>query len=197
MLNLFDPIHYTAEEKTHLKGVLIPLKSNGWGDQKGLTIKLKSRISEHTIIAQGGRCAYCESPLTRGALAIEHIAPKGLYGEFCFEPFNLVTACTSCNSPSNKGEEDTIVRPANRLDYAANKFKIVHPYFDDPDKHFKYFDSEKTLFDTNNCSPQGQATIKMFNWNQTWAYYKRVAIAKTKDLPMDVLKLVSEIVTYK
>lgn len=197
MLNLNDPIHYTPKEKSHVENVLMPMKKNGWKDQKDATKALKNRISEHTIIAQGGRCAYCESILMRGSHAIEHIAPKGLYGEFCYEPYNLVTACSSCNSTSNKGENDTVKVPVNRSDYAANKFKIVHPYFDNPDDHFKYQDADKTMFDEPNCSPEALETIKMMNWNELWAYYQRVSVAKTRGLPINVLKLVGEISTYK
>lgn len=197
MLNLIDPIRYTPEENDHVVKVLEPQKKDGWKDQKGKTVALKNRISSHTIIAQGGRCAYCESMLLGGAHAIEHIAPKGLYGEFCFEPYNLVTACNSCNSTSNKGEKDTLKRPVNLIDYTANRFKIVHPYFDDPNQHFKYLDEDKTVFDEPNCSDEAKETIKMFNWNTQWAYNQRVATARTKDLPTQVLKLVAEIVTYK
>lgn len=197
MLNLFDPIIYTPAEKAHVDNVLKPQKSNGWKDQKVLTNAIKNRISTHTIIAQGGRCAYCETPLSKGAHAIEHIAPKGIYGEFCYEPYNLVTACSSCNSTSNKGEEDTIVSPANRRDYAANNFRVVHPYFDNPDDHFKFSDEDKAMFDIPNCSPKAQNTITMLNWNETWAYNQRLRNARTRDLPLDVLKLVTEIVTYR
>lgn len=197
MLNLNDPVRYSRAEKIHVDSVLKPLKGGGWDKADAKTKALKNRISTHTIIAQGGRCAYCESCLLRGALAIEHIAPKGLYGEFCYEPYNLVTACSSCNSTSNKGETDTVERPANYLDYTANKFKIVHPYFDDPDAHIKYIDAEKTVFDIPNCTEKGKTTIGMFHWEEVWAYNQRVATSKTRELPMDVLKLVTEIVTYK
>lgn len=197
MLNLIDPILYTPDEKTHVDTVLKPQKEVGWKDKKKQTVALKNRISRHTIIAQGGRCAYCEAMLLRGAHAIEHIAPKGLYGEFCFEPYNMVTACSSCNSPSNKGEKDTVQRPVNWLNYTDNRFKIVHPYFDNPDDHFKYTDKEKIMFDKPNCSIEAIETIKMFNWDSTWAFNHRVATARTRDLSIDVLKLVEEIVTYK
>lgn len=197
MLNLFDPIIYTVKEQVHVDNVLVPQNTDGWKDRKNMTNAIKNRIRTHTIIAQRGRCAYCETPLLRGAHAIEHLAPKGLYGEFCYEPYNLVTACSSCNSTSNKGEVDTIVSPANRRDYAANRFKMVHPYFDNPDIHLKYSDKERTLFDMPNCSKEGQFTINMFHWNETWAYRQRVINSRTRDLPMDVLKLVAEIITYK
>ena len=197
MLNLNDPIRYTPEEQAHVENVLKPQQKEGWGDRKDKTKALKNRISTHTIIAQGGRCAYCESMLLRGAHAIEHIAPKGLYGEFAFEPYNLVTACTSCNSTTNKGENDTVRHPVNRQDYAANKFVIVHPYFDNPEEHFKYLDDDKTVFDEPNCSTEARETIKMLHWNEMWAFNQRVAAARTRDLPGDVLALVGEIVTYR
>ena len=197
MLNLIDPIRYTTDEQSHVDLVLKPQKRLGWYDKKNLTVALKNRISRHTIIAQGGRCAYCEAMLLGGAHAIEHIAPKGLYGEFCFEPYNLVTACSSCNSPSNKGEKDTVQRPVNWLNYTANRFKIVHPYFDNPDDHFKYLDADKTTFDLQNCSNEAIKTIEMFHWNTRWAYNQRVATAKIRGLSIDVLKIVEEIVTYK
>lgn len=197
MLNLIDPIRYTEEEKAHVNDVLKPLKEAGWKDQKDKTKSLKNRISEHTIIAQGCRCAYCESMLLRGSHAIEHIAPKGRYGDFCFEPFNLVTACTSCNSTSNKGETDTVKDPVNKSDYTANRFKMVHPYFDNPKNHFKYMDDDETMFDKTNCSPEALFTINMMHWDEQWAYRQRVVNAMSRDLKCDVLKVVAEIVTYR
>lgn len=197
MLNLFDPVIYTADEQSYVNGTLKPLKGKAWDDGTVKTKELKNRISTHTIIAQGGRCAYCETPLIKGSLAIEHIAHKGKYGEFCFEPYNLVTACTSCNSPGNKGENDTIQGLVNRRDYADNRFKIVHPYFDNPDDHFKYMDANRTMYDTTHCSNEALETIKMMHWDETWAFSQRVRNARTSDIPIDVLQLVGEIATYR
>lgn len=197
MLNLFDPVIYTAEEQAYVETVLKPLKAGGWKDKKNKTLYLLGRIDRHTIIAQGGRCAYCESPLRRGAHAIEHIAPKGIYGEFCYEPQNLVNACTSCNSTSNKGEQDTMAKPVDGNDYAANSFTIVHPYFDNPDEHLKYYDAERTVFDKPACSAKGLETIRMFNWDDICAYNQRVINARTRDLSISVLQMVNEIGTYK
>ena len=53
------------------------------------------------------------------------------------------------------------------------------------------------MFDIPNCSPKAQNTITMLNWNETWAYNQRLRNARTRDLPLDVLKLVTEIVTYR
>ena len=146
MLNLIDPIIYTPEEKNYVNRTLLPLGKKAWKNSAEKTKALKNRISIHTIIAQGGRCAYCENPLLKGSHAIEHIAPKSLYGSFCFEPYNLVTACTSCNSLGNKGETDTIVPPCDVQNYTNNRFNIVHPYFDNPD-----MDEEYDREDINEC----------------------------------------------
>ena len=197
MLNLFDPIHYTADEQTHVDTVLKPLLERGWKDKKNKTKKLKNRISLHTQIAQGGRCAYCESVLRKGASAIDHIAPKGLYGEFCYEPFNLVTACSSCNSVSIKGERDTIQRPVNYRRYLDNHFLIVHPYFDNPDEHIKYTDTTKTVFDKKRCSQKGLNTISFFQWEGPSAIRTRSEIYNTRNISFDVLSLIYDISTYK
>ena len=197
MLNLNDPVRYTAAEKTFIDTTLKPLGSMGWNDGKQETQRIKNHISTHTIIAQGGRCAYCERILAKGELAIEHIAHKGLYGEFTFEPQNLVTSCTSCNSPGNKGQNDTVAAPVDRANYTNNKFTIVHPYFDNPDDHLKYIDADHTAFDMTRCSAKGLETIRMFNWNEKWAVYQRLTMAVMRHYPVDVLQLAAEIAVYK
>lgn len=197
MLNLNKPVQYTKEEQRHVDAVLKPLLSDGWKDQKQKTHALKHDIDTYTIRAQGGRCAYCETILRKGAHAIDHIAPKGIYGEFCYEPFNLVNACSSCNSTSNKGEKDIIEAPADKNNYTNNRFTIVHPYFDNPDEHIKYEDDDKTIYDMPNCSRKGLETISTFHWDESWAYTQRVINAMTRDLPIDVAQLIMEISTYK
>lgn len=197
MLNLIDPVRFTADEQNYIQTTLKPLGKDGWYDSNKQTKDLKHHISEHTIIAQGARCAYCEDILCKGAHAIEHIAHKGNYPEFTYEPYNLVTSCTSCNSPRNKGQKNTVADPVDRSVYSNNSFNIVHPYFDNPDNHLKYIDSDKIVFDWNNCSKKGQETIKMFNWNETWAKLQRIKIAQMRHYPIPVLQLAAEIASYK
>ncbi len=197
MLNLNDPVRYTPAEVAHVKNVLKPQGKAGWKDQKNLSKDIRNKIDTHTIIAQGGRCAYCETPLLKGCHAVEHIAPKGLYGEFCYEPQNLVNACTSCNSTSNKGEKNTVAAPVDKNDYTNNQFLIVHPYFDNPDDHLKYMDADKTVFDMTNCSVKGKYLIDIMNWNESWAYTQRVMTSMIRGLHVDVIKLVNEISTYR
>lgn len=197
MLNLNNPVRYSIAEQQHVTSILKPMGSQGWDDQKKATKNLKNKISTHTLTEQKCRCAYCESLLVKGASDIEHIADKGTYGEFCYEPCNLVTACTSCNSPSNKGTKDTIVHPENRSNYTMNQFTIVHPYLDNPDDHIKYQDKKRIMFDLPNCTQKGLETIKVFNWDQHWAYLARAINAETRNLTINVLQMVSEIATYK
>lgn len=197
MLKLIDPVRFTAEEQDYIESALKPLGGKGWYDIHKTTVNIKHHISEHTIIAQGARCAYCEEVLSKGSLAIEHIANKGDYPEFSFEPFNLVTSCTSCNSPVNKGQNDTIAKPVDRTDYSNNRFVIVHPYFDNPDEHLKYVDKDKTILDWSNCSLKGKKTIEMFHWNEYWAFLKRLSIAQIRHYPTPVLKIAAEIASYK
>lgn len=197
MLNLFEPVQFTAEEKAFIDATLKPLGKDGWSNTDSATKAIKHHISKHTIIAQGGRCAYCEKVLAEGDVDIEHIAPKTHYGEFTFEPYNLVSSCTCCNAPVNKGQKKTIVDPVNKAAYDQNEFSMVHSYFDNPDDHIKYKDPERIFYDENNCTEKGKATIKLFNWDKYWAIAKRCEIASMRDYPIDVLKLAAEIATYK
>ena len=196
MLNLFDPVRFSANEQAFIDATLKPLGKDGWANAAPETIAIKNHISNHTIIAQGGRCAYCEKVLAKGDVDIEHIAPKKHYGAFTYEPYNLVSSCTCCNAPVNKGQKKTIVDPVKAA-YDQNTFSIVHSYFDNPDDHIKYKDAERTIFDINNCTIIGKATIKLFNWDEEWAFYKRLEIASMRHYPIDVLKLAVEISTYK
>ena len=197
MLNLNDPVRFTKEEEVYIEANLKPKEKEGWSDSAPKTIAIKHHISEHTIIAQGGRCAYCENVLAKGDVDIEHIAPKKHYGKFTFEPYNLVSSCKCCNAPMNKGQNKTIVEPVNEMEYDANRFSIVHPYFDAPDDHIKYLDSERTIIDTVNCSAKGKETINMLHWGEEWALYKRLLVASMRHFPINVLVLAAEISTYR
>lgn len=197
MLNLFNPVSFNEEEKAFIDAILKPLGKDGWDDTTPVTKAIKHHISKHTIEAQGGRCAYCEKVLAKGDVEIEHIAPKKHYGEFIYEPYNLVSSCGCCNASVNKGQTKTIVDPVNKAAYEQNTFSIVHPYFDNPDDHIKYNDPERIYFNEDNCTEKGEATIKLFNWNEYWAIAKRFEIASTRNFPIDVLKLAAEIATYK
>lgn len=196
MLKLNNPVTFSVDEQTHITNVLKPMGKDGWSKHDAETNNIKHKISEHTLQIQNCRCAYCERILEKGGVQIEHIAPKSLHGEFCYEPYNLVSSCGICNATVNKGTQDTIRPPKNAI-YQNNQFKIVHPYFDDPDMHIKYQDQAKTIFDKTLSTPKGIATINFFDWDTLNAYIARITIAASKSIPLNIAQLISEISVYK
>ena len=196
MLNLNNPIAYTRDEQQVISDVMATHASgkDRWNDTKMKPIK--HRISVSCLTEQECCCAFCEGILKEGDAPIEHITPKGRTPDFVFEPDNLVVSCTSCNSPSIKGENPTIQGAVNPV-YRDNNFIIVHPRIDNPDQHIRFLDADRTTFDWNNCSPKGQFTINFFHWNNLNAYRNRVASAAVKKLPFDIAQMVNEISTYK
>ena len=169
---------------------------NLWGLQDKMTNRIKHRISLRTLRNQDRRCAFYDAILLVGSTHIEHIVPKGLHGEYTFEPLNLVSSCASCNSPGKKGESETVRTPlATR--YCDNQFLIVHPYLDNPEDHIKYKDDQRIELDYAKCSQKGKATVDLFDWDNLWAQNNRVAIARTRDFDKATLKEILAISTYK
>lgn len=196
MLNLNNPVSFTADEQNHISNILKPLGKEGWNKNDHKTKAIKHKISAYTLQNQQCRCAYCERLLERGGVQIEHIAPKDSNGNFCYEPYNLVSACGICNSITNKGANDTILPPKSN-NYISNEFKIVHPYIDDPDEHIKYKDPGRTVFDKATCSQKGLDTIDLFNWDTLNAYIARTTIASSRSIPVPIAQLILEISLYK
>ncbi len=196
MLNLTNPIQFTPFEQSHIDNVLKPLGKSGWDQRDKKTKAIKGRISRHNLLHQGCRCAYCEAILQRGGVHIEHIAPKGIHGEFCYEASNLVMSCSVCNAFANKGKTDTIVPPKNAA-YSNNTFSIIHPYFDDPNAHLYFIDNDKTILDLPSCSPKGLKLIEIMHWDEDFAYYARCATAALRSVPLPISNLISEISIYK
>lgn len=92
----------------------------------------------------------------------EHILPKGKkkYPAFTFEPENLCLACHRCNVEL-KGEID--LGTGNKSNYKKNSFKIVHPYFDNFNKHIELnFKGGKALIKRKPYSRKGKKTIELF-----------------------------------
>lgn len=196
MLNLSDAVKYSQEQEDYINSELKQLGKDGWDKSDKMTKSIKNTISIQTLKFQNCRCAYCEDILQEGGVQIEHIAPKSIHGEYCFEPKNLVSACSVCNSTIKKGFKDTIVPPKKEI-YDDNIFSIVHPYLDNPNDHIKYNDEERTIFDLNKCTQKGIETINTFNWDSLNAFIKRVLNAKSKDIPIEITTLINEISTYK
>lgn len=76
---------------------------------------LKSRynhpqIKRALIVETNAKCAYCESKLTHVTYGdIEHVIPKQVEPQLCFEWTNLTFACDVCNT--NKGTKQGFVDP--------------------------------------------------------------------------------------
>ena len=109
-----------------------------WGD--GEKIKaLKDSIRASLNELHGEYCIYCGMDLNvTSGNQIEHIAPKARYPKFTFERFNLVLACSLCNGFEKKeraGYWDTVAQPSDI--YEDCEFRIVHPYFDEPEDHLE------------------------------------------------------------
>lgn len=200
MLNLKRPYRLKKPEWIHVRDVLLPyvkLKGGekGWskGDKK--TKSLKNNISEYTIIHQKNCCVYCEE-LMFGGIQLDHIVPKKLHPEYCFEPKNLVSSCAICNMYVKNAGDTIVGTPAKR--YNKNQFTIVHPYFDDPDYHIKYTNADKVVIDYANSTKLGKATIDFFHLNDYQAYCIRAKrFGNAKKYPIDFIRLAKETSTYK
>lgn len=200
MLKLTRPYKFSKDEWKHVSTVLQPYiiangAKKGWEKGDNTTKDLKNKISEHTLLYQGCKCAYCEDLITGGA-QLDHVVPKQLHPEFCFEPKNLLTACAVCNMYI-KNSGDTIKKPIMRR-YEQNHFLIVHPYFNDPNVHIKFLNEDKVIIDTNKSTSLGKATIEFFHLNDYPAYCKRAN--KFNDIskyPIDAIELAKKCSAYK
>jgi uncharacterized protein (TIGR02646 family) len=200
MLKLKRPYKFSRTEWQHVSTVLIPyVRANGgekgWKKRDNATLDLKNSMSEYTLNQQKCKCAYCEDLITGGA-QLDHVVPKQLHPEFCYEPKNLLTSCAVCNMYI-KNAGDTIKQPVKRR-YEKNKFLIVHPYFDDPDDHIKFINEDKVIIDEVGSTALGRDTIAFFHLNDYPAYCKRANQFGDQDkYPIDAVKLAKACSAYK
>ena len=167
----------------------------GWAKGDNQTRELKNKISEFTLLQQRNRCAYCEEFMV-GGIQLDHFVPKQMHPEFCFEPKNLVSSCAICNMYV-KNAGDTVVPPIKKR-YEQNLFKIVHPYFNDPDVHIKYTNEDRVIIDNERCTDLGRATISFFHMNEYPAYCQRAKrYGDLKKYPIDVVMLAKICSAYK
>ena len=200
MLKLIRPYKFTRAEWRHVSTVLIPYVKRhggekGWKKGDNDTKDLKNRISEYTLIQQKCKCVYCEDLITGGA-QLDHVVPKQLHPEFCYEPKNLLTSCAVCNMYI-KNAADTVELPVKRR-YEKNKFLIVHPYFDNPDEHIKFINDDRVVIDEARSTELGKATITFFHLNDYPAYCMRAKLFGDKDkYPIDGERLAKACSAYK
>lgn len=169
MLNrIINDIQLTDEEDTYLAEILINNRPDEWERNTVMMNNIKKSINTQLNLFQNEKCCYCGLKLwetSRGE--IEHIAPKRgrpkAYPEFTFTKKNLALACEYCNGSSKKGQKDIILK--YNANYNRCEFKLVHPYFDDPDLHYEWVNN-KTKIQIRHKTGKGQYSISLFKLDQ-------------------------------
>jgi len=165
----------TEVEEIHIASVPDNKKSDEWGRGTNLMNIIKSSIATQLNEIQNQKCCYCGLQLWEtGRGEIEHIAPRAsrikAYPEFTFEKMNLALACEHCNGSSKKGEKNVIFR--KHAVYRHCEFKLVHPYFDNPQDHYEWI-NEITKIVIRHKTWKGLYSIILFK-------LKDLAIARAK-----------------
>lgn len=172
-----------------------------WGDED--LQDLRSEIREFYKMEQKGICSFCKqnmSVVSAMNCTVEHIVPKSLHSEYIFTDKNLCVICADCNQI--KREQDTLGEIPETLNYSkkrklyprsSNAFKIVHPHFDDYDKHIFitngfYVDKTKKghftigacrlnrklyLFDREEATTEAKISEMMNEFLDETDYYRR------------------------
>lgn len=136
--------------------------NNSWGSQTNCIKTLKTNLNTHFNTEQNEKCCYCGLLYDRtGRGEIEHIAPKEKYPQFSYTSNNLAKACQLCNSSSMKHTFDT-VKTLNPV-YNQCDFKIVHPYLDNHNFHYRFsYGLLNVIISVNNNSVKAQTSINLF-----------------------------------
>ena len=156
---LLNPYNYSPAES-----MCVNAANNNWDRRTNCIITLKENLNTYFDTEQGEKCCYCGLLYDRtGRGEIEHIAPKGQqnYPQFTFTPNNLAKACQLCNSSSMKHTFDTVRTP--HADYNQCDFKIVHPYLDDHNDHYRFaYGFLNVTISVNNNSDKARESIRLF-----------------------------------
>lgn len=106
----------------------------------------RRNVRNHYRRVQNGLCAYCRERISAVSAAncqIDHIAPKSRYASFTFVSKNLCVVCADCNQIKSNykaldvAEDDIIKREPVRYPQTSERFMIIHPHFDDYERHIK------------------------------------------------------------
>ncbi|MAT59766.1 MAG: TIGR02646 family protein [Ignavibacteriae bacterium] len=200
MLNITRRFSLSKKSKAIIKKHKIKnggiLKIQSWDK---ISKKVKNEISKKLFSINGFKCTYCERDLVGLTPGIDHLANKAAYPEFTFVPVNLFYSCNYCNSSSVKGQKETI----NKLSpfYSHCDFKIVHPYYDNPDSEIFYQDIDRIFIDYARCTQKGKNTIDFFNLSSyimTNIRSRQLILERLNPLlPSDEKKLINETIAYK
>lgn len=179
----------------------------GWDSKDDCVHNFKEEIKTKLWKNQGGKCAYCGLPLSDRNPEIDHIAPKGgpvrpFHPECTFLPINLVYACHHCNSPSCKGQKNTVSNKTGS--YRQWSFKLVHPYLDDPKDFFEISPlgtimslPKKNLGTNDPRRKKAEYTIEMFGLAKESTLIERAKQIYRERNPDYINDIVREISTYR
>lgn len=115
--------------------------------------EIKQALKDET----GNKCAYCEAKV--GIVDyphIEHIAPKSIVPDRCFDWSNLTLACGICNN--------------HKLDYFDPSDPPIDPYSVDPTVHIRFV---QCVAFAENGSRLGSRSIKLLALNRAELFIAR------------------------
>lgn len=164
MIKQIPSTYYLTQQEQNLISSLIPFQSGIW--DSSIVSNLKTEIHNQLLVIQENNCCYCGLKVNEGGRAeIEHIANKGglkrpAYIEFVFTKENLAIVCQFCNSSSKKGQAD-ILDLVDLTNYHNCTFKIVHPYFDNPNLHYSWTKGKYKIL-ISSTSAKGIKSISLF-----------------------------------
>lgn len=165
MLNITSRISFSKSSKRFIRKFY---KKNGksfdsdsWSD---INKKVKNDASKKLLLNQRLKCVYCERYLLALGHEIDHFAHKANYPEFSFIAVNLFYACSFCNGDVKK-QKNTISQ--SNIRYNLCTFKLVHPFFDNPNIEIRFLDPDRVYLDWNNSSLRGKITIQELEYDQT------------------------------
>ena len=154
----------TIEEENHISNINNAAKPSEWKRGTVMMNGIRGSITSQLDSIQNQKCCYCGLQLWEtGRGEIEHIAPKAsrqkAYPEFTFTKQNLALSCEYCNGSSKKGETDIIFR--YNAKYSDCEFKLVHPYFDNPNQHYQWINYETKIM-ISHKTWKGKYSIILF-----------------------------------
>lgn len=135
-------------------------------------------VKQSLLVAQHGKCAYCENRIDSEYGGVEHYRPKGavqqskasgveLPGYFwlAYQWDNLLVVCSRCNT--HKGEAFPLAQPKARAvggaSHADEMPLLLDPTMDEPERHIR-FDAERAL--AVDLGRRGSATIETLGLNR-------------------------------
>lgn len=175
---------------------LVPeaIRKDEWERQTNNIKAFKKLVKDHGMVVQSEKCAWCESkigPAGRRSVHRDHIAPKDLYSQWTFEPWNIVLSCEFCNGFEIKKDLDTVeVRAAT---YENSTFNIVHPYFDDTSIHIGFVEDGNRLV-VQGFTNKGLWTIERLKLDSASATASRALekVLADANLPNHLAELVEQ-----